>query len=163
DLDATLPFDRGAMKRGVVASAATAVRFAKALRAGEFDLVLDLQGLLRSGLMTAATRAPRRGGLSTAREGAAHFYTDVVPPPGLRDAHAVDRCWRMAEALGVGDHPKQWHVPVEAAAAKWADAELAPLPRPWLVFGVGARWLTKRWPPQHFATLARAAQDRHGG
>ncbi|MFO0807127.1 MAG: glycosyltransferase family 9 protein [Gemmataceae bacterium] len=162
-LDATLAFDRGSLKRGVVAGARAALTFAKSLRAGEFDLVLDLQGLFRSGLMTAATRAPRRVGLSTAREGAAHFYTDVVPTPGLDAAHAVDRCWRMAEALGVGHLPKTWHLPIDPAAAKWVDAELAPLPRPWLVFGVGARWLTKRWPPQHFAALARAAQERHGG
>src|SRR5947208_1445493 len=36
-------------------------------------------------------------------------------------------------------------------------------PRPWLVFGVGSRWPTKRWPPQHFAELARRAQARFGG
>src|SRR6476659_6062859 len=45
DLDATLLVDRGAMKRGLVASATAAARLAKALQAGGFDLVLDLQGL----------------------------------------------------------------------------------------------------------------------
>ena len=35
--------------------------------------------------------------------------------------------------------------------------------RPWLMMGVGARWLTKRWPPKSFAALARRAQQQFGG
>ena len=35
----------------------------KSLRARKFDLVFDLQGLFRTGVMTAATRAPIRVGL----------------------------------------------------------------------------------------------------
>jgi ADP-heptose:LPS heptosyltransferase len=37
------------------------------------------------------------------------------------------------------------------------------LPRPWLALGVGARWVTKRWPAGHFAELARRAQAEFGG
>src|SRR5436190_21929480 len=47
-LDATLTFDRGALKKGVVSTAMTAVRFAQTLRGGKFDLAIDLQGLFRS-------------------------------------------------------------------------------------------------------------------
>src|SRR5207245_2207040 len=75
ELDATLPFDRGA---AAAVAALSALRFARLLRHARFDLVLDLQGLFRTGLMAAATGATRRVGLSTAREGAAHFYTDIV-------------------------------------------------------------------------------------
>src|SRR6267142_5064101 len=51
-LDATLPFDRSATKNAV-----KLIRFARWLRAGRFDLVIDLQGLLRTGLMAAVTGA----------------------------------------------------------------------------------------------------------
>ena len=51
-----------------------------------------------------------------------------------------------AEALGAGSEPKRFVVPLDPAARRWADAQLAPWPRPWLLFGVGARWVTKRWP-----------------
>src|SRR5205807_644301 len=44
-----------------------------------------------------------------------------------------------------------------------AAAFLAEYPRPWLVLGVGSRWITKRWPPEHFAVLAQRALDRAGG
>jgi lipopolysaccharide heptosyltransferase I len=158
DLDAVLPFDRGA--RAAVAAMA-ALRFARRLRNNRFDLVLDLQGLFRTGLMAAATGASRRVGLSSAREGATHFYTDVVEDDF--STHAVDRYWRVATALGAGMYPKQFRVPLDPAAVDWARDKFAQLPRPWLVVGVGARWLTKRWPPEHFATLIEAAQSEFGG
>jgi ADP-heptose:LPS heptosyltransferase len=113
--------------------------------------------------MTLATRAPRRVGLSTAREGAHWFYTDVVPSAGLHDGHAVDRYWVVAEALGVGEGPKEFRVPRSEVESAWAVEELRACPRPWLMFAVGARWMTKRWPPDHFAELARRAQELYGG
>src|SRR5262249_55645873 len=71
-----------------------------------FDLVLDLQGLFRSGLMAAATGAPRRVGLSSAREGAAWFYTDTVGVPGrLGRQAAVDRDGRRRAGLQPGRRP----------------------------------------------------------
>src|SRR5215208_5886267 len=50
DLTDTLPFDRGALKG--VRALATAWSFVRELRRRRFDLVSDMQGLLRSGLMT---------------------------------------------------------------------------------------------------------------
>lgn len=163
DLNATLAWDRGAARKGWMRGAISFARFLRLLRQQRFDLVIDLQGLFRTGLMTAATRAPRRVGLSSAREGATTFYTDVVPVPDIDTIHAVDRYWRVAEALGAGEGPRTFHVPVPEIEQRWAAQLLQGYPRPWLMFGVGARWLTKRWPPRHFATLARWAQAEHGG
>lgn len=44
DLTDTLPFDRGAARKGWRAAAAYTTRFAAELRRRRFDLVLDLQG-----------------------------------------------------------------------------------------------------------------------
>jgi lipopolysaccharide heptosyltransferase I len=159
DLDEVLPFERRAdWLRGARAHA----RFFLELRRRRFDLVVDLQGLLRSGLMAAATGAARRVGASTAREGARWFYTDVVAVPPLHRAHAVERYWRLAEALGAGG-PKEFRVPILPEAERWAAQALADLPRPWLMLGPGARWPTKRWPAEHFAELARRARACCGG
>ena len=162
-LDETLPFDRGAFKRGPVAAVSYSVRFARELRRRKFDLVVDLQGLLRTGLMTAATRAPVRVGFANAREGSRQFYTHRVEVPDTDRIHAVDRYWRVADFLGAGGGEKRFVVPLRPEAVSEAAVLLAALPRPWLGVAVGARWLTKRWPPAHFAELANRAHTAAGG
>jgi ADP-heptose:LPS heptosyltransferase len=113
--------------------------------------------------MCVATGARRRVGLSTAREGARWFYTDVVRVADSNANHAVDRYWLIAQALGAGDGPKQFMLPVKEEAGTWALQQLLGSPRPWLAAAVGSRWMTKRWPPGYFATLLRQAQARFGG
>ena len=162
DLNETLPFDRGAGRRGWWSAVGTFARFLGELRRRHFDLVIDLQGLLRSGVMCLATRAPRRLGLSGAREGAAWCYTDVAPGGGRLTLHAVERYWLAAEALGVVG-PREFRFPPFTAEQAWAREMLRSLPRPWLAVGVGARWRTKRWPPRHFAELLGKAQATFGG
>jgi len=163
DLDATLAFDRGALRQGFWPGLRAYGCFLSRLRRQRFDLVIDLQGLFRTGAIAFASGARHRVGLSSAREGAGWFYTDVIHIPDQDSLHAVDRYWRVAQALGAGDTPPAFRLPLVEAARRWAQQVLAGYPRPWLVLGVGARWQTKRWPPAHFATLARQAQQRHGG
>jgi heptosyltransferase I len=63
------------------------------------DVALDLQGLLRSGLMAKCSRARRIVGLSDAREGGRWFYDEVATvQPG---EHSVRRYLRALDALGV--------------------------------------------------------------
>jgi heptosyltransferase-1 len=163
DLDDVLPFDRRASHRGWGPAVQSWFRFVRELRRRRFDLVIDLQGLFRTAVMMAATGAKRRVGLSTAREGATWTYTDVVPVADFNAIHAVDRCWRIAEALGVGDAPKEFHIPICDEARHWAESATHGYPHPWLMLGPGARWMTKRWPPEHFAALARRTWDAFGG
>ncbi len=163
DLDAILPFDRSL----VVAPPWHAVRgfwdFGRRLRAARFDLVVDLQGLLRSGLMAWISGAPRRVGLATAREGSRRFYTDVIDAADWKRLHAVERNWLAARALGAGDQPLRFHVPLDEQALAWAKETLVDCPRPWLCFGLGATRPTKRWPAEHFLALADRAQHIFGG
>jgi heptosyltransferase-1 len=163
DLDATLAFDRGRRRLGLADTALYYARFLRQLRRRKFDLVVDLQGLLRSGLMARASGAPRRVGLSTARDGATWFYTDVAPVADFNAIHAVDRYWLVAEALGAGSGPKVFRVPLAEGDRSWARERLAGCPRPWVVLGVGSRWITKRWLPEHFAALAQQAHSYFGG
>lgn len=153
DLTGTLAFDRGAGRRGLRGAVSYAARFAAELRHRRFDLVIDLQGLLRTGLMCLATGAPRVVGFANAREGSRYAYTDRVRVPDADRIHAVDRYWRVVEALGAGDVPRRFLVPLSPAAKVWASAELRGLPRPIVAVAVGAKWATKRWPPSHFAEL----------
>jgi lipopolysaccharide heptosyltransferase I len=162
DLTDTLPFDRGALKGARSAIAATC-SFALDLRRRRFDLVIDMQGLLRSGLMAWASGAPRRVGFANAREGSRYAYTHKLKSPALDAAHAVDRMWAVAEAFGVGHLPKVFRVPLQLGEVEAASRELAALPRPVVAVAVGAKWVTKRWPTTHFAELLQRAQNQFGG
>jgi len=155
DLDEVIPFDRaraGFSPGKIVATG----RFLADLRRRRFDLAIDLQGLLRSGIMSAATGAPIRVGAAEAREAATRFYTHRVAT-GPVGTHAVDRLLAVARALGAPAGTPRFAVACTPADREWARSILAGMPAPSLVVNLGARWLTKRWPPEHFAEVARRA------
>lgn len=77
------------------------VRLTKELRKHQFDYVFDLQGLLRTGLMTQRTHAKRKVGRADAREGAGYFYDEKVPlPPAGKRSHAIDILLQFCPVLG---------------------------------------------------------------
>ena len=131
------------------------------LRAARFDVVFDLQGLARTGLMTAATGAPVRIGLESAREGSHLACHRLIPDSGrAMPAHA--RYWRVAEELGCGGLTRATPVAVSAADAAFARRRVPLSSRPALALVPGARWETKRWPPAKFARLAVKAYRATG-
>ena len=78
------------------------VHLLRQLRQRRFDAVWDMQGLLRSGLMTAAVRAPRKWGRLDAREGAGFFCNRrVALPAGAAPHHALDILQQFLRADGV--------------------------------------------------------------
>jgi ADP-heptose:LPS heptosyltransferase len=71
------------------------------VRRKEFDVVFDLQGLLRSGLMTKWSRAKRKVGRTDAREGSGLFYSEKVPlPAGGRRSHPLDILQQFCPVVG---------------------------------------------------------------
>ena len=160
DLDDVIPFDRSKV-RPTPSGFALVSRFLLDLRRRRFDLAIDLQGLLRSGIMTAATGAPVRVGLAGAREGASAFYQHRIASPGP-EAHAVDRLMKVAEAFGADVTSPRFRVAFGVEDRAWAAEALGPRSGPTLAINVGARWLTKRWPPEQFAVVARRAIETRG-
>jgi ADP-heptose:LPS heptosyltransferase len=142
-LAGTIPFQR----RGGIGSY---LRLLSDLRARRFDLVLDLQGLLRTGVMTRATGAAVRLGLQTAREGSHLACTGLIPGTE-RAVPAHARYWHVAEWLGLGAEPRGLELAISAQEDDWARGLLRDLPRPVVAVHAGAAWVTKRWPPAQFA------------
>jgi heptosyltransferase I len=162
DLDEVIPFDRSSLKASP-SGVASIARFLLDLRRGRFDLAIDLQGLLRSGIMALATGAPIRVGLANSREGSKHFYTHRIASTGA-EVHAVDRLLAVAGAFGADVSRPRFRVAIGSDDRAWAVELLKDLPRPVMAVNVGARWLTKRWPPGQFASVARrAVVDRGAG
>jgi len=121
----------------------------KELKKEKFDLVVDLQGLLRSGILTSATGAPVRIGFAEAREGSKFFYTHKVK--GRRDIHAVDRYLKIADFLGCDITDIRFPFPLHFKSSIITNYSL---PEDYAVIVPGARWKTKVWPSKKFGKLS---------
>ncbi len=157
-LDEVIPFDRRRYGRMLQSPRILVdfLRFVRQLRRRRFDLVLDLQGLARSGFLSLASGARRRVGFAHARELASVFYSHRVRCEQT-DRHAVDKNLRLARALGLPVNPPVFPLGLrsaELAAARQLIGEAAGRPLDSFTAVIpGARWETKRWPAERLAEL----------
>ena len=128
-------------------------------RRRQFDLVVDLQGLFRSGWFLSQTRAPLRVGFANAREFGWLFYTHRIVSSW--EDHAVERYLCIAEALGLGKSPVEFHFAVNEDD-RAQIAEKVPDSAPYAVLLPGANWDTKRWPAERFSALVQPIAERFG-
>lgn len=76
----------------------------KNLRAKEYDMVIDLHGLFKSGVVTRLARTKRRIGPSYARECSPIFFSELARPPkgaDVKSRHAVERAYDTLDYLGI--------------------------------------------------------------
>ena len=137
--------------------------FRKQLRDGQFDLVLDLQGLLRSAIFAKMTGCSKRVGMKEAREFAHLFYTHQVDRPD-DSVHILDYYFAVLKEVGV-----QSCLPTCTLAAPVAQdsirrkLEAAQLtPKKFIVLIPASAHAYKCWPAERFAQLAEVFHQRHG-
>jgi heptosyltransferase I len=157
-LDQVIPFDRTRFGRVGRSLAVTRdfIRFLAGLRRERFDLVIDLQGLFRSGFFAFMTRAAVRIGPGEARELAPLFYTHRYPLESM-DIHSITRMWKVADLLGFATSAQVFRLPVtdsDRATVRQllSDRGLDPAQDYAVVFPA-ARWETKVWPAERFAAV----------
>lgn len=129
-----------------------AAAFARRIRTGGYDAVVDLQGLFKSACYVAAAGASLRVGLAEGREGSARILTHRVQSPP-QPVHAVERYLAVAAFLDA-EPVREFQIAVEPAAEAAAAELVADLPRPLVVLHAAARWETKRWPAGRWRELA---------
>lgn len=166
-LDEVILFDRrryGKVGRSVAVTGEF-LRFAAALRQRRFDLVVDLQGLFRSGFLSFVCGSSVRIGPSGARELAGLFYTTRVRLQ-RGDVHAVERNYGVSRVLGFADEPINLRIPVSESSRGTARVKLSVAGlgsgEPFLAVSPGARWETKRWFPESFARTIDQIHERLG-
>ena len=164
----------------------SAARLIAMLRAAQYDLVLDLQGQLRSGVFAFTSGAPvrigfdkpradrwnasprkipdeaRRHAWQGAREGSWLAYTHHVELPTL-DIHPVERYLRFGAMLGLDDKTADFSFPIPPEASTRIDAlldyyEIAKARL--VVMAPGTNWETKQWRSDAFAEVARHFLDK---
>lgn len=124
------------------------------MRRQSFDLVVDLQCLLRSGVFAWLANGKFLIGLDEAREGARGFYDIAVRRESFH-THAVDWYLSVLKVLNVPRHwdfkwlPERAEISAEVKG-KW-NTESAR----WVIVQPGARWMNKRWPVENYANVVR--------
>lgn len=123
--------------------------FRDQIRAEEYDLVLDAQGLVKSALMARLARGPRLGlcRASCREPVAARFYQQHIRVP--KGEHAIHRLrqlfslaleYELPERFSYGVTRTRWDKPAVAA--------------PYWLFLHGTTWDTKLWPEVYWRELA---------
>jgi len=159
DLDGLVPFSRAGWFRP--AATGNMLGQITRLRAMEFDWVVDLQGLFRSGLFAWLTQGKCTIGLENPKEGAPAFHDISVPRPGP-SSHAVDWYLAVLDRMGVPRSPEFLWLPERPGVGNrlkelWnLDGE------PLVTLCPGARWRNKRWPAEHFQELVLNLSRRFG-
>ena len=134
-----------------------AIQFLQELRLYQYDLVIDLQGLLKSGVLLGLSRGRKKMGMQGAREGAWYFTNEPAIPVHYNQ-HAIDRYIEVARYLGC--HILEWSgkIPFGACEQKGlgrilSGKDISPN-SPMVAINPVARWQTKLWYPEKFAHVA---------
>jgi lipopolysaccharide heptosyltransferase I len=138
------------------------------LRRLELDAAIDLQGLMKSGVITAMTSAPLRVGFAAAhcRERLNAVFTNrrVAPPAGA--VHAVERCLALLAPLGIRPGPAEFRLPECPEARGRMETFLGEqgIKRRELVVALnpGAAREEKRWPIAHWRALGERIHAEGG-
>jgi len=137
-------------------------QFLRQIRSKRFRLVLDLQGLFRSGLIAWASGASQRWGFSRkeTREGNFLFLNRKIV---TRRSHVLEKNLEIAEKLGA---KKSLEFPIfEKAEAKqyieafFKEQKITPSQK-LIALNPGGGWTNKRWGEDKFAHLGKQLLDK---
>lgn len=139
--------------------------FLKMLRTRRFDLVIDLQGLLKSGIPSFLSGAPYRLGYLEAREMSHIFLTHKVSVDNGK-MHSVDRYLAILPVLGISAGEKDFSIATtprdEERMASLLESHGVQPGEIQIVLNAPTRWPSKRWPQEKFAELGDLLASRLG-
>jgi lipopolysaccharide heptosyltransferase I len=160
-IDRLIIFPRMSSIRSGVIRVKELRRSVASLRSESYDLVIDLQGLMKSSILALLSRAPLRIGGDLLREGAGLISHRIPAGPG--QPHAVETYLRCAEFLGASARPVRFELAVQGSARDSIAALLSSRGvspgSPLIVLNpsASARW--KSWPLQAWIAAADALTD----
>lgn len=122
---------------------------------GRFDLVVDAQGLFRSGLMAFATGARRRIGFADARELGWLGINERIHVP---ERHAVERMLGLLAGAGIPTVADARLVAPAESVESWRrlgrELGAGASGTRYAVLAPTSRWISKEWPAERWRELA---------
>jgi lipopolysaccharide heptosyltransferase I len=129
--------------------------FLAKIRSKKFDLVLDLQRHLKSGIISWWSGAPERVGFhrGDAKELNWIFNNRHINRFG-DDIPKLDHYLKFAEYLGLPPMPAHWRFVFSAEERASVERHLGETGSAFAVLFVGTRWQSKQWFPEQIARCA---------
>lgn len=129
--------------------------FVKELRDTQYDIILDLHALLKSGLLIALSRGGRKVGYAQGDEFSSIFLNERVASYDL-DKHAVLRYMNLAVHLGAEPDVFRFPIPITHSDRESLRKILKKeeITAPFVAFNPVAKWESKLWDTDKFAILA---------
>jgi heptosyltransferase-1 len=136
--------------------------FLKQIRRHKFDLVLDLQRHLKSGVISRFSGAPHRLGFhrADAKEFNWLFNNLFIESCGNNIAK-LDHYLKFAAFLGLALTPLRWDFALTEAEGHAVDGHLKGTESPFAVLFVGTRWESKNWFADQIAACANLLRRDH--
>jgi lipopolysaccharide heptosyltransferase I len=141
--------------------------FLKRIREWQPTTVIDAQGLTKSALIGWYSGATRRIGLVKSefegRELSTWLNNTLVSPTS---EHVVQRGLALLKPLGIENPEIEYRVPVSPAANQRVNEQVRDLAGPngelgpFAIINVGAGWVSKIWPAERYAAVAKHLKDR---
>ncbi len=151
--------------RGWLKDTANNLRTVKSIRSRHYDIVLDFQGLLKSGIWVAVSGGKRKIGFSNARE-MSHIFLNEKVAPYDPEKHAVERYLDLAAYIGGVTDKSAGRIDAGKAAResllKKLDEKGLKRGAPFFVMITRARWTTKLWSDEKFIELAKRINGLSG-
>lgn len=139
--------------------------FIRTLRNTRYDMVIDFQGLFKSGILVALCKGDRKIGYDQTREESYRFLTERMPPFDLNQ-HAILRYLNLLKASGItNNNDIIFGIPVKDNERQKAHLLLKQYRwhegNRFIAINPMAKWKTKLWVPQKFAALADQIIKKH--
>jgi ADP-heptose:LPS heptosyltransferase len=132
------------------------------LRARQFDLTIDCQGLTKSAMACWLTGAPRRIGFrgKHGRELSPWLNNELVRPT---QPHVLAFSLELLAPLGIDDPPVAWRLPVDESSRQRMRRAVAALGLGdgYAVINPGATWESRLWQWDRYGSVARYLGERH--
>lgn len=141
-------------------------RQAGPLRGGEYDLAVDLQGLLKSALIAKVSGAKQRWGFDRANlkeQAAGIMYTDRVATE--RGIKVIDKNRELVRAaLGINADVTKLEFPIATGLEHREEAEriAAQVDGDFVILNPAGGWVTKLWPAENYGRLAERIRNELG-
>ena len=136
--------------------------FLRRVRAKRFDVVLDLQRHLKSGVISRWSGAPVRLGFNRldSKELNWLFNNHFIPAAG-DGISKLNHYLKFAESLGLDPSPVDWKFQLTDEEEQNVDQYLRSIHGCFAALFVGSRWESKRWFPAQAVECARTIKERH--